>query len=487
MNHVNNLVMGMSRIRFLLVLMCVSLGLWIAFAQLVVPPVIESAYRGESWSFLNRMISGQATHPVSHYLQYWDRVTIRGFLGGLGLWLIVLVISSPPPIQRVAHFYRGVAILTLNTLVLLACFELATTGVFKIWSVLSKSTEQLVGEGNPREKVSYYASQDWAERFWHEFRLARILRYYPYVGWRRAPFKGKTINVNQDGIRLTPGADCGANSFKVFAFGGSTMWGTGSPNWGTIPANLQAGLQKLRHGPVCVVNFAETAYVSTQGLLLLIMQLQSGNVPDLVIFYEGPPDIYAAYQSGQAGVPQNLSQLAATFEGGGGQPTLATLLTSSNSYSVVEDLMGRVMAAEKPAHVEPVTYDTMGINVATLTDAIVRNFFGNYKIVSTLAQKYGFKYFFFLQPIVSMGNKPLTREEQEIKHRLEIEDALNKLCTAVYQTVDLERSKYRNFYSLAHVFDGYDSLLWIDEFHVTPTGNQLIAQKVLQVINGRSS
>jgi hypothetical protein len=30
--------------------------------------------------------------------------------------------------------------------------------------VISKPTEQLVGEGNPREKVSYYSSQDWAER-----------------------------------------------------------------------------------------------------------------------------------------------------------------------------------------------------------------------------------------------------------------------------------------------------------------------------------
>src|SRR5262245_10460193 len=61
------------------------------------------------------------------------------------------------------YLYRAVAILMLNTLIVFACFELAATGVFKIASVLSQPTEQLVGEGRPREKVSYYSSQDWAE------------------------------------------------------------------------------------------------------------------------------------------------------------------------------------------------------------------------------------------------------------------------------------------------------------------------------------
>ena len=84
---------------------------------------------------------------------------------------------------------------------------------------------------------------------------------------------------------MTPGADCSAKSFKVFTFGASEMWGTGSPNWGTIPAHLQKGLEKLRQGPVCVTNFAESAYVSMQGVMMLLMQLRSGNVPDVVLFY----------------------------------------------------------------------------------------------------------------------------------------------------------------------------------------------------------
>src|SRR6266581_9326372 len=91
----------MGRIPVLLILMVVSLSLWIVFAKLIVPPVIESAYRGESWSFLNRMILGQAEFSVSHYLQRWDKVTITVLLSGLGFSLIALVISSPAFIRNI--------------------------------------------------------------------------------------------------------------------------------------------------------------------------------------------------------------------------------------------------------------------------------------------------------------------------------------------------------------------------------------------------
>jgi len=107
---------------------------------------------------------------------------------------------------------------------------------------------------------------------------------------------------------------------------------------------------------------------------------------------------------------------------------------------------------------------------------------GNYKIVSALARKYGFTYFFFMPPRLLLGNKPLTPEEQEMKHGVEIEAASSKLALVVYQTIERQSSKYQNLYSMVHIFDHYDSLIWIDENHVTPVGNQLIAARMLDVI-----
>jgi hypothetical protein len=468
-----------------------SLGLWLICVLWVVPAMIESAYHGESWSFLNRMIRGQATHPVAQYVHDWYRVaaklTIAGLVSGLAFWLVALVINRPALVRWIRIVYKAVAILTLNTLVLLVCFEVAAIGLLKIWSVLPRPTEPLVGEGDAREKVSYYSSQDWAERYWYEMRLSRTQRYHPYVGWRRAPFNGKTIDIDQNGIRATPGADCRANSFKVFTFGESTMWGTGSPNWGTIPANLQKGLEKLRPGPICVTNFAESAYVTTQDVITLQMQLRSGNVPDVVVFYGLSGDIGSAYESGRVGIHANFNDIAARFQGRREPLTFVDRLRSTSAYSLIDQLVGKLTITnpqqKTPIPFEMVTYESREIDVPKLSELVVQDYFANYEIVRALAQKYGFKYFFFVPPVVTLGNKPLTSEEQEMKHVMASHVALDKLLTAAYQNVEGASSRYQNLYSMVHIFDHYDSLIFIDGSHVTPIGNQLIAQKMLDVMH----
>lgn len=79
------------QLRTLLLVAVLSLGMWLAFAQLVVPSVIESAYRGESLAVLNHLIRGQHAHPVTHYLSLWKRIAVAVFLVGSGSWLMVLV------------------------------------------------------------------------------------------------------------------------------------------------------------------------------------------------------------------------------------------------------------------------------------------------------------------------------------------------------------------------------------------------------------
>jgi hypothetical protein len=59
--------------------------------------------------------------------------------------------------------------------------------------------------------------------------------------------------------------------------------------------------------------------------------------------------------------------------------------------------------------------------------------------------------------------------------------------TTVYQNLERKSSKYQNLYSMVHIFDHDDSLIWIDAGHVTPIGNQLIAARMLDVIQARFS
>jgi lysophospholipase L1-like esterase len=379
----------------------------------------------------------------------------------------------------IVNSYKAVAIITLNTLILFVCLELGATFVAKIW----KAPEPAGEEQSPRAHVSYYASQAWAQQYWKEFSLSRHQLYHPYVLWRRAPLKGDFVNINRDGIRLTPGADCSVNSYKVFAFGGSTMWGTGAPDWGTIPAYLQADFTALLHEPVCVMNFGESAYVSTQGVIQLMLELQSGNVPDLVIFYDGVNDTYAAYQSGRP-THQNFDQLAAQLEkGNSSPPSFVAWVKSSHSFHLFKRLLAKLR--QKPRNsTDLITYKTKGIDTAALGDSVVERYLSNYEIVDALAPKYGFTFLFFWQPVITIGHKSLTSEEQEMRRRME--PALIELYESVYRRVQQVAEKYGNLYYIAEMFDSLNSGVWIDETHVTPVGNRLIAERIFTVITGRN-
>jgi hypothetical protein len=90
-----------SRILLLLVACCISMTLWIVFAKLAAPSLIEAIYRGESFSILNSMIKGQAEFPLEHYLQKWNYRTMVVLWSGIGFWLLAMLMTSPYFFKRV--------------------------------------------------------------------------------------------------------------------------------------------------------------------------------------------------------------------------------------------------------------------------------------------------------------------------------------------------------------------------------------------------
>src|SRR4030095_8272929 len=121
----------------------------------------------------------------------------------------------------------------------------------------------------------------------------------------------------------------------------------------------------------CVVNFGESAYVSTQSVIALMLQLQTGNVPDLAIFYEGTNDIYAAYQSGRAGVHQNVDQVAARYKGTNpNSGSLEELLKSTHLFALSNSLVG-TLSHERQTSPKLITHESMGISAASLSNSII--------------------------------------------------------------------------------------------------------------------
>jgi hypothetical protein len=262
------------------------------------------------------------------------------------------------------------------------------------------------------------------------------------------------------------------------------MWGTGSPDWGTIPSYLQKGITKLKNGPICVVNFGESAYVSTQSVITLMLQLQSGNIPDVTLFFDGVADIYTAYQSGRPGIHENFDQIAAKLERRDVPKirSLLDLLELASLHPLAVSLVSK-LRQEVPSTPKLLTYETMGMDAESLSDSIIQTYLSNYKIVHGLAQKYGFKSFFFWPPHITVGEKPLTAEEWELKRSLD--PALAKLYLSVYRKIEPLVPECKNLVYLGAIYDDYKFLLWLDDTHVTPVGNELIAQKMLEELRAR--
>ena len=45
--------------------------------------------------------------------------------------------------------------------------------------------------------------------------------------------------------------------------------------------------------------------------------------------------------------------------------------------------------------------------------------------------------------------------------------------------------EYQNLYYLGEVFDDYEPVVWLDEMHVTPDGNRLISEKIMEIATQR--
>lgn len=373
----------------------------------------------------------------------------------------------------------------LNTILLIVAIELTAGAILtivnlpEVKNLISRITDR------PNDLIafyqgsSYYSEQQWSSVYWNEHKSALKKTYYPYVIWRSPSFNGRTLNIDQSGIRNTPGAECVSSAFKVFVFGGSSIWGWGSPDWSTIPAQLQSKLQAIHRGPVCVVNYGENAYVSTQSLMQLIVLLESGNVPDMVIFYDGVNEVLAASQSGKPVVHQNLLEISTLFQDP--RSPLQTMVQNSSTIQLLQMILSQIGFSMDRENSLP-EYEP-----DQLAGQIAEAYLHNYEIVNSLANTYNFNFYFFWQPHIIIGDKALTHEEQNmisgLNWVLNLDPPLVDLFTQTYENIETADPNYENLYYLGSVFDDVREPVWLDTWgHVTPEANSIVAGEMLRII-----
>lgn len=396
----------------------------------------------------------------------FGRTQVLGLLlGGVLLGFGVAGRSAP-------RLHRGLALVLLNTLILMLALELAAAVVNQVVFRVAPET---------RERSAFYDTVDWGSDFWAEEARA-VSRYHPYVVYRRAPFAGEHINIDSRGIRRTPGSTCRPDAFTVFAFGGSTMWGQGVPDWGTVPAHLHRRLAEQRDGPVCVVNYGELGFTSTQGVIQLMRVLQRGRVPDLALFYGGVNDEITAQMYGQPGLHWHMNRIAEQLEDGNEE---SLWLGQLNLVRLLRRLLPDPDPLAEPGRWRPGPVDS----APALGRAVAELYLRNVRAAQALAKSYGFEAAFFWQPHTMTGAKRLTPEEVrmvESEGLLRTHPEFRLLIDAANRRVQEAARVSASLHDIRDLFDDVDSLVYVDWHHLTPEGNDMVAAQMIELLGHRT-
>jgi hypothetical protein len=319
------------------------------------------------------------------------------------------------------------------------------------------------GSVDKRARLPNYRDFPWAETHFREF-AELTTSHQSFYGWRRLPYHGTTIEIDQDGLRRT--WQNPAPTRTMAFFGGSTAWGSGSDDDHTIPSLFARARPEYR-----AYNFGETSHAARQNLNRLINLLAQGFQPDVVVFYNGSSEInkcrvgLGAFSDIEEANIRGLLDAQAT--GLQGANALWSLVTPAKLFadklwrSVRVRFLGggeRRDCADDPAKAE----------------LIARNLFWDWLAAKRLVEGYGGQFIAAFQPVAYFGN-PRT-------DHITIDPELERHYRAVYG--EYERILRDDFPELAvnvldldHAFDG-DEYIYIDADHVSPSGNRIVAERL---------
>lgn len=326
----------------------------------------------------------------------------------------------------------------------------------------------------PEAAASAYRGQPWAAALWREQRLALAYEPHAFGLWRSRPFAGGTIHVDADGVRATPGSVCGGTAPTVLMFGGSTLWGYGSPDWETIPAWFARGLAAAGR-PSCVVNLGEDSWRSSHGTMKLLVELRRGRRPQLVVFLSGCNDVFTPFfLTGRADVEWEhlrtapwLAARARAREGGFGY------LDGTNLAALAELAAARLRASRSwPAPPD----------AGRLAADVVASYRRDLEAVRALARGYGFRAAFAWQPLSLSAGRSLTVEEEEGTRR-QMGPSFELARVAVTETVRrLPVHEEEGFHDLSGAFAQESGTMFLDVCHLTPAANRILAARMLDAI-----
>lgn len=381
-------------------------------------------------------------------------------------------------VQHLEKLSRGVLFCTatfgtLCAALLLGHYLLAAAAHMK------RTTFAAPGEFDSRQHSPVYDDFPDKTTLWKNLSECTETHFEPYIHWRRNPFSSQYVNVDAQGVRRTVKAPT-PGAAKVFMFGGSTVWGAGSPDSHTVSSHLQ-GLLGDRYD---VHNYGEDAYVAAQELNYLLRQLALGNVPRVVVFYDGINDGSAgAYSPGVPRDPEQLRFLWKDWKRSKREGLLKHAFRRSSYPMLGPHLRDRLGVGPKnrwaawDRQIEP-KIDENAAQVVRFYDAHIRQ-------VKALAREYGFRAFFFWQPNLLTDTRKTCPCEDEIVCSQSPVLVKSQRLVYKYAKEAFSGREDEDVFFLGNVLDKVPEPTYIDWCHPGPRGNGIIAAHMHKLIAPR--
>ncbi|HEY1470485.1 MAG TPA: SGNH/GDSL hydrolase family protein [Candidatus Acidoferrum sp.] len=380
-------------------------------------------------------------------------------------------------------FFSYVGYIIFSIFLAAAILELGATMVRSVHHWMHPVNAQSLAKTPP------YQGYPWAQEFWNEEFLrraaAKTSRYVPFLIWGERPWHSKHINVDESAIgnlrRTVNSSYPGCNQAErkvIWMFGGSTLFGMGVPDEETIASHLSRELNTSGRGCFEIVNLGMEGYVTNQELILLVENLKTEQRPDVAIFYDGVNEAYAAAAPGIPGKPTphlEFQFIKGRVEGSVGGAL--DFLRESNSFQLARAIAARFRRSDS---------GVSGAEATARAKAALDNYEANIRVLRNLAHAYNCKVFFFWQPSLASGNKPLTPFEEQFRSDSAGSSLPNSF--AILKAVNEEAGRRAvlsaDFIFLGTIFDSVQEPVYIDHLmHLGPRGNQMVAHAMAKSLD----
>jgi lysophospholipase L1-like esterase len=200
-------------------------------------------------------------------------------------------------LERFKTLYRNLAVITLNTVVLILVINIF---LFAFFSVKDRYATARTDNTEQRFELLKKVYPDLSKTEVQTLRAemeSRTLMYDPFTEFKERPYSGKYLHVDVSGFRPVenqgPWPPNKEKYLTVFVFGGSTTFGYGVPDDQTIASYLQKYFTDANwNREVRVYNFGCESYYSTQELILFEQLIKAGFTPDMAVFIDGLNDFW---------------------------------------------------------------------------------------------------------------------------------------------------------------------------------------------------